>query len=556
MKKFNYLALASIAALAMGSCSNESDLEQGVNDGSIRVSASINQVKTRATDSDWAAGDKIGVTDDKGNNNVAYVASSSNGGFTAVGDGITIKGNDTYTFKAYYPYTEEDGEIEFNVVDENYNIADQTKVDFLYASGAQATRNNPNVNFAFSHKMAKLALTFTNNDESLESDATISYTISNVATEGTFDTATGVVTAGEAESYIKATPELGEASTAIVPSFATANTEALSIVVVVENGGETVNYSGTITPELLAGNQYSYTLDIAYGKGLTITGGTINGWQQNTGDGTLAEGGETPELPHTTVVGDYLLKDGSILDYNKTEEVEAKKDDIVGVVYFVGNPQPSTLYPSVVTADKDILKTEASDATHGLAIAVKNANNGNPDRLSTTKFNFNDWFTANESTLALFKATGFNASNFPTQIAGYNNTKMIQEASESLGSYTPANNDPEDVGFANLNSLLETANQTNVAGASNWYLPSFQEFYIIAESYETIQASIVKAGGTLEKFDGSAKPASEYFYWTSDYRNASNAWISVLDNTISNTNAIQGKNSSSTKGYFRFAIAF
>lgn len=526
MKKFNYLALASIAALAMGSCSNESDLEQGVNDGSIRVSASINQVKTRATDSDWSVGDKIGVTDDKGNNNVAYEASSSNGNFTSVGEGITIKGNDTYTFKAYYPYTEDGGVIAFNVVDENYNIADQTKVDFLYASGAQANRNNPNVNFSFYHKMAKLALTFTNDDESLEADAKISYTISNVATEGTFDPATGAVTAGEANSYIKANPSLDAVSAAIVPSFATANTGELSIVVVVENGEETVNYSGTIKPELLAGNQYSYTLDIAYGKGLTITGGTINGWQQNTGNGTLQEGGETPELPHTTVVGDYLLKDGSILDYTKTEEVEANKTDIVGVIAYTAGV--------------------VDGYTNGFAIALNNAGS---DRMGVNNDNISTWASNNEGLVSGYDLSELSANSpSETSYLGYNNTQLLK-----LANANPTTADKP--AFANLVDLLSQTE--SVSNASDWYLPNYGEFKLIENNRDKINDSLEAVDGVkLEAFEGSALTDGG-FYWTSTLRGDRYAYINIMGGTLPDgaTNYPQ-RTSGGTKGYFRFAIAF
>ena len=86
---------------------------------------------------------------------------------------------------------------------------------------------------------------------------------------------------------------------------------------------------------------------------------------------------------------------------------------------------------------------------------------------------------------------------------------------------------------------------------TDWYLPSWKELDIIRENYDIVSASIIKAGGELQKNE-NYEQSMDWFYWSSLERNASNVWGSPL--TSSTSNQFLGRNSK--KGYFRFAIAF
>lgn len=552
MKKRLFFAFGAAALLA--SCSNDIDAPQMGQEGQLQVNATIEGLKTRASETSWAVNDQIGITDDKGHTNVAYKATTASGDFTAVGDGITLVGKDTYTFNAYYPYTANGGEVTFKVVDDSYAPATQSEIDFLYASGATAVRTNPKADFTFKHKMSRLALKFTNTENTLESNATVEVTISNVATSGKFNTATGIVTADPAEGYVKVSNlAIGTQSSFILPSFTTANDKDIDVTVVLTNGDDVVNYSGTLKPALEAGKQYTYTLDIEYGKGLVINSGTITGWDEITGDGQIKEGGETPELPepeHQTVVGDFLLNDGSILDYTNAEEVTAQKANIIGVVYYVGNPQPSALYPSKEYGEIDVLKQDFQNCTHGLAIALENGNDNQPIRFATGKYNFTTWDGKDS-----YITGNLSLTFFPEEWLGYNNTQVIKKATEALSSSETQTGCQQVIDF--LNSYSE---KYQVSNASTWYLPSYGEFAEIIKNLDVIQNSLGLLDKALEKyesFDPTINTNSDCFYWTSDFRSQDYTWVTPL---VKHETLDKGyyapRATSSDKGFFRFAIAF
>lgn len=73
----------------------------------------------------------------------------------------------------------------------------------------------------------------------------------------------------------------------------------------------------------------------------------------------------------TLEIGDFLCKDGTTIDkdYNLEQLDEAVKASIIGVVYYVGNPQPSVLYNGTYAETQDVLKRECPSCVNGLAIA-------------------------------------------------------------------------------------------------------------------------------------------------------------------------------------------
>lgn len=91
---------------------------------------------------------------------------------------------------------------------------------------------------------------------------------------------------------------------------------------------------------------------------------------------------------------------------------------------------------------------------------------------------------------------------------------------------------------------------------SGWYLPSYEELNIIENNYAVISASITKVGGSLLQYSDYDAVVSDRFYWTSDFRGSSNAWISPLCAVAEGTNLFIGRVSNGTKGFFRFAVAF
>jgi len=250
-----------------------------------------------------------------------------------------------------------------------------------------------------------------------------------------------------------------------------------------------------------------------------------------------------------------LLNDGSVVDkaYDLSKITAAGKT-IVGVVYYVGNPQPSALYNGTYTETQDILKAEAPNATHGLAIAINNGNDGNVARMCTSvKYDYSTWFTDNETSNSYIKTT-ISITSAGTQFLGYNNTAVIEKVGDNTDETNTEGVKTGSSEFTNILTAFRTAN--TVSNCSKWYLPSYAELKQIQDNYTAISKSITKASGSLQQFTDFATNATDKFYWSSDLRGGQYAWISPLCETGDGVNLYITRNSNSYKGYFRFAIAF
>ena len=81
-------------------------------------------------------------------------------------------------------------------------------------------------------------------------------------------------------------------------------------------------------------------------------------------------------VDHELKVGDLIYSNGALASVDDNAPVS---DDCVGVVYFVGNPMPSVLYP--FTEDNEFTYSERQDAllrdhpgcTHGLVLGSNSA---------------------------------------------------------------------------------------------------------------------------------------------------------------------------------------
>ena len=169
MKKFRFLYIAA-AALLFAACANEED---GIgNSGPVAATVKADIVKniTRATtDNTWSNNDAIGV-------NVTSIGYTigDNVKYTTAGDGNFTSDNpiyfadarETVNFNAYYPYQEN---VDGNGIVNNWNMAEVKEgepcpADFLFATGATATKSSPQVQFTgdnqFKHCMSKIRLTF------------------------------------------------------------------------------------------------------------------------------------------------------------------------------------------------------------------------------------------------------------------------------------------------------------------------------------------------------------------------------------------------------------
>lgn len=558
------ILFASMAALIMSSCSsNEFDFGGSDAGSKLQVSASIHELQTRAHDTSWDANDAIGVSDADNNTNVKYVTTSGDGVFTS-DNVIYLLGDESHSFTAYYPYNE-------SVSAENKIITFDEPADYMYGT-ASATRQNPNASFTFTHKMSELSFTVndatsTNSssakawtradgDDTTGSGSTTTsstITLHDVVLNGTFNTSDGTVTAGDKKGDLTISFTPGKKSSFILPpqSF-----EGENVKISVNHNGKT--FGGTLSlDKTTEGNDIQYGLTINKENQqtvLAISSKTITGWTPvDKGNQDLAE----KEAENVLEIGDFLLNDGSVVDkaYDLSKLTDSKK--VVGVVYYVGNPQPSARYNYAEA--KDILKAEAPAATHGLAIAINNGNEGNAAKMFTAKYDYSTWFKANETSNSYIKTT-MSTGNAGTQFLGYNNTAVIEKVGDNTDE---TNTEGVNTGSSEFISILTAFREANtVINCSKWYLPSYAELKQIQDNYTTISESITKASGSLKQFSDftiDTKDTSKTtgkFYWSSDFRGSALAWISPLSETADGVALTITRNSDDYKGYFRFAIAF
>ena len=531
--------LCVLAAGALTGCSHDEYTGSSAAGGKLVVTGSVTQVVSRANGVNWDANDAIGVSDNAGKSNIKYVT-GGDGAFSSETP-IYILGDGERTLTAYYPYT-------VAVTAEQPVITFDAPADYMWAT-TTATRENPQASFVFKHKMTQIGITV--KDESTGADATgATITLSKVAQGGSFNTVSGAVTASSAKGNVTESFNLGQEVAFVLPP----QTFDEPLSVLIEYNGKI--FGGDFT--LAAAEEstaYHYTINLTKqdpAAELSISSATITDWT-NVDNGDIPVGEqEKPKEPNTLEVGDFLMKDGSVLDKNDADAV-ANKANVAGVVYYVGNPQPSALYS--YTEEQDILKNTYASCTNGLAIALNNAQ-ADPARFASRKFNFKTgWYEveANAAEAAKYIVSNLNVTSASDRILGFNNTAVIKAATAQLGG----GSEEGQTGCEAVVTLLDGYQSANaVAGASSWYVPSYAELAAIQANYSAISASLAKVGGQMPAFADFATEATQHFYWSSDLRGDSNNWVSPLTAVADGVNLYRGRNSSNTQGYFRFAVAF
>ena len=531
--------IIGLAAVALTACSHDEYDGPDYQGGKLTVTGSVAPVVSRASGTNWDAGDAIGVSDDANVSNVKFTT-TGDGAFTSE-EPVYVLGNQEHTYTAYYPYN---AEVNANKTAVAFTMPE----DFLWAQ-TTATRENPQANFVFAHKMSRICIAVKDQSHK-ETPADAMITVGDLALGGSFETATGAVTPSTTLEKTTSAFTLEKETGILLPP----QTLATALKVTLEYDGKI--YAGSINPtQLVEGTEYHYTIDLSGADPsvpLTISSATITGWSSVDNGNIDVSEQERPREPNTLEVGDYLLKDGTVIDRNDAD-FAAKKAEIVGVVYYVGNPQPSALYG--YEESKDALKRLFPSSTNGLAVALNNGQEA-PARFASRKFNFKTgWFDveANVEKAAGLIVTGLNLSKLPTEILGFNNTAVIKEATAQLGGSSAEG----ETGTADLVAMLDAFQTANaVSGASTWYVPSYAELLAVQTNYTVVAAAITKAGGSIPSFAEFTEATTEHFYWSSDLRGDSYNWVSPLVSTTEDVKLYVGRNSSSNKGYFRFSIAF
>lgn len=291
--------------------------------------------RTRAVNQEWTIDDCIGITcsdsysPDYDQKNYPYCTTTAQGNFTAKNSfkEIWLLGANTYQITAYYPYS---GTIDIvpdklamQTTTEYQTKEKQPQIDFLFASGT-ASRENPNVDLTFYHRMSRLVIQFVSQTDAdgnplIEDLGIIDCFLMKVKQSGTFNPTTGIAVADITENAnnnnIRQTLNGENKHTLSLILFPQTELDA-QIDAIMKNAEEPNGIYYKIPLKKLhleAGHSYNYTAiakKTADGKLiLEISKGTITDWEevgnvevesdpgrvQTTVDGTSINGWEEGE---------------------------------------------------------------------------------------------------------------------------------------------------------------------------------------------------------------------------------------------------------------------
>lgn len=307
MKKFKILYIAA-AALLFAACANEED---GIgNNGPVAATVQADIVKnaTRATtDNTWSSNDAIGV------NVTSYgYTIGDNVKYTTTGDGNFTSDNPIYfasateevQFNAYYPYQEN---VDGNGIVNNWNMAEVKEgepcpADFLFATGATATKSSPQVQFTgdnqFKHCMSMIRLTFKAGDGINENNANLKnqLKLKSIYKTGSINTQTGEVTIygdrGIYESDVDNKSLKNGATCEFIVFPQSLDNNKMDIELGVADNGTINTYTTSLTSstnnEFKGGYLYTYPIRIN-NTGVVIDKAGITAWKTSDEGGLDAE---------------------------------------------------------------------------------------------------------------------------------------------------------------------------------------------------------------------------------------------------------------------------
>ena len=297
MKKFRFLYIAA-AALLFAACANEED---GIgNNGPVAATVQADIIKniTRATtDNTWSENDAIGVNvTSKGytiGDNVKYTT-TGDGNFTSDNPIYFASATEEVQFSAYYPYQEN---VDGNGIVNNWNMAEvkdgePCPADFLFATGATATKSSPQVQFTgdnqFKHCMSMIRLTFKAGDGINANNANLKnkLKLKGIYKTGSINTLTGEVTVsgdrGIYESDVDNKSLKNGATCEFIVFPQSLDNNKMDIELEVADNGTINTYTTSLASstnnEFKGGYLYTYTIRIN-NTGVVIEKAGITEWQ-------------------------------------------------------------------------------------------------------------------------------------------------------------------------------------------------------------------------------------------------------------------------------------
>lgn len=298
--KTSRLFLMSMAALALAACNNDLD---NLADGPVaaKISGNIENVQTRAAGGSWEADDQIGISCTSAGKtsytNVLYTIDNTATGSFSSTTPIYFQDLEEVTFSAYYPYEAAGGTISKTIAAADQTTDAQKDIDYMYASGATASKANPEVKFIdngegqdcrFQHRMVQLNLTF-NKGKDTDLTKMTDFTVKGLKMEGTFNTGDGTATAtatAAADLTITETPASSDTysrSLILFPQDVTGGKFNLELTL----DGQTYKAELSIPSggtALKSGFKYNYSIDVNKTE-ISVIQSEIAGWS-NGGSGS------------------------------------------------------------------------------------------------------------------------------------------------------------------------------------------------------------------------------------------------------------------------------
>lgn len=308
------ISLMTATLILTGCSNNENEIDNGP--VAARITAGVYASATRAVGNTWNA-DHIGVMVTAGNNdmknrykNVEYSTATTNSTSadfspqTAAASIFFENSSDQITFAAYAPYQTSDINAlpgTDGVIAKNTRVQtsapEQEAFDFLYASGATASKGSPTVTFAtdhsFHHKMTRLILKL----QTSTADGFADTDINNITkivlgglkhdgtfkvTDGTTTTTGGVVNDWDIKNNICKTVSKQLIYTMILFPQEIGSTAKLPLTITLS--GTDYKNTSDIAPALTSGQSYTYTITIKK-SGLSVSGCTIEAWGETDDSG-------------------------------------------------------------------------------------------------------------------------------------------------------------------------------------------------------------------------------------------------------------------------------
>lgn len=306
---------AMIAAFAISSCTTNDDYSEwddGSKEQKVTFRSVVKELKTRATDSQWADGDQVGVFMTKANEAVATTNSAVK--YIAKEDGQLTpadanqshfypKDGSAVDFVAYYPY--KDG-LANNVY--KVDVADQANqpaIDLLYSNNVKAaTKETQKPVLVFTHKLSGVKFEITK-DATIPSLDGLKVIIKGLKTTADFNLATGEFSAQDGVKDVALNVKDGIATAILLPAQGLAD-----IKIAFELNGKTfeANYPQS---ELKSGSMHKNKVLISEKNGrihVEFGNSTITDWEEVAGTDINVQFGNgetpTPPTPPTPPVGE------------------------------------------------------------------------------------------------------------------------------------------------------------------------------------------------------------------------------------------------------------